>query len=150
MINVPTDRIYKFAAVGGLVLSIAAGNMALNQYHETALQNAEFYGKTMELTAVYQRFASQARDHGERVDKLPKTELTDDERSALVLESEKFKERIPEFDKEFEHAKAAALRQQAVTAHFYRIQTIKFILAGSLIICGLLASFWGFRIWLSK
>lgn len=149
MITTPTDQLYKFAAIGGLVLAFAGGAGALRMYHETGIQQAEFIGAVGKMDAVYNRFAPLAREQIARGEKLKSNALTPRERAAIEVESQKFREMIPTFDKEFEEAMSLARRQEAITRHFRQMQAIWLVLAGAAIGIGAFFSYRGFKVWRS-
>jgi hypothetical protein len=150
MISPPTDRLYKFAAIGGLALALGGGAGALRQYHETGLQEAEFFGSVAKLGSVYSRFATQAREQIAREQKLKSSAISAGERAALEKEVESFRSSVPSFDKEFEEAKAGAQRQEAVARHFRRMQAIWLVLAGVALTVRGVVSYRGFKVWRSS
>lgn len=147
MISPPTDRLYKFAAIGGIALALGGGAGALKQYNETGLQEAEYFGKVAQMLAVYNRFAAQGREQITRQEEIKSPSLPADRIALLEAEMEKFRAQIPMFDKEFEEAQAAAQKQEAITRHYRKMQTIWALLAGVSIGFGLLAAYLGFRVW---
>jgi hypothetical protein len=147
MITPPTDRLYKFAAIGGLALALAGGTGALRQYHETGLQFAEFVGTVMKQEAVYNRFASMAREQITWNEKLKDANLDPAERELLEARTREFRRMLPSFDKDFEEATAAARRQEVITRHYRRMQAIWLTLAGVAIGAGGFISYRGFTVW---
>jgi hypothetical protein len=147
MITPPTDYLYKFTAVGGLTLALAGGAGALHQYDETGKQQADFVGAVMKTANVSNRFAIQAREQLSRTHKLMKPGLTPAEVDAIELQTQKFRELIPAFDKDFEEALSAANKQEAITAHFRKMQAIWLVLGGIAIGVGIFISYRGFRRW---
>jgi Flp pilus assembly protein TadB len=150
MLDAPTDRLHKFAAIGGLALAIAGGGGALRQYNETGIQYAEYVGSALKIGEVYNRFAAQAREQIKRNERLKSKALSEIEQETLQAETKRFKENVPIFDKEFEEAQAAAGKQRAITEHYYRMQAIWLVLAGASIVSGLFISYRGFKVWLAQ
>ena len=145
MISPPTDRLYKFAAIGGIALALGGGAGALKQYNETGLQEAEYLGRIAQFGSVYNRFAGQGREQIALQEQLKSPSLTPERRTILEAEREKFLVQVPAFDKEFEEALAAAQKQEAITRHYRKMQIIWALLAGASIGFGLLMAYLGFN-----
>jgi hypothetical protein len=150
MISTPTDRLHKFAAIGGLAIAFASGGAALQQYHQTSLQIAEAYEKVLRGVNAYNRFAEVARGGIESAEKLrdPSISAADEKRHRKALAVSQ--ERIKVLDAEAQEAIVQMQKQMSIAQHYDRMQSIWFVIAGFSLISGLLLSWYGFRSWLRQ
>lgn len=150
MFPIPTDRLYKFTAIAGLALMLAAGAGLLGQHNETGLQQNEFAGKVLSMGAIYEEFAERTSEQIKRTERLHTVDLPNEELKKLQAEDLAYREFARKSVQEFRAAEAAAKKQQFLVQHHHAIRRLWVAIAALAFALGLAASIWGFRHWLIR
>lgn len=150
VIQIPTDRLHKFQAIAGLLITLAGLTYPAQQYHESEIKYIEAAEQVRLVTNAYNRYAKTVN---EMVDIHNKKILENKTREiANSLDQEILQKDIQanEQGREVEYGIVQTQKYVAIGRHYRFIRNMWFLVGVLCVTGGVWLSFIGFRKWLKQ
>lgn len=149
MIEIPTDRLHKFLAIGGLIAICAGIFFSLDRYNEYSLMRIKTYTKAREFYSSFQTVetlresVTRMRETRKKLNKREAVEYLDKEIDFL---DEKHEREIDNMIRLIRESREMV----ELTNHYKLMSYIWFSLSAILLTLGMIFSYFGFKKWLSQ
>lgn len=146
MLELPTDRLCKFFAVGGLLLAVLGGLVALDRFHEAELRRIDAAEKADAAKVAYARL-SEAVDRQVRLSKAVRTEVDASRQARLLDDFWKLNDETERLKPALDQAIVDLKKHGDLNKHYAYMRRLWLYLGGGSLLLGLGASLLGFWRW---
>jgi hypothetical protein len=147
MLNPPTDRLHKFAAIAGLALLIVGITIPVQKYQEAEVQRIEAIAKMQEVRYAYERYASQVNQMIDMRNDAVTRGLKDSELEAVKGKIRALDPEAEKLGKETERVIVEMIKHTELAAHLGFVQNLWFAISFFGALGGSVLAFFGFRQW---
>ncbi|MEJ8847007.1 hypothetical protein [Variovorax rhizosphaerae] len=146
MAELPTDKLCKFFAVGGIVIAVLGGTVAVERFHQAELRRIDADEKANAAKAAYARL-SAAIDRQVDLSKSVRAEANATKRAALLADFWKLNDETKLLMPAVDTAIVELKKHGDLNKHFAFMRTLWMYIGGVCVVLGTIASGLGFRSW---
>jgi len=150
MLTLPTDRLHKFLAIGGLALIVIGVTYPIQQYNEAELRRIDAFEKAQRVYFAYGRFAQKVNEGIAIYNRTVKERMSPEEARPFKDQILKKLPEMEELDREVADALVQLQKHVELMMHFYFMRNLWFTLGLCFVVSGIYLSYRGFRQWLSQ
>jgi len=142
----PTDKLYKFLAIGGIVLFVFGITVPLDHYNKYEIQRIQAIEKVNELLYAQSEFA---REVNHQIEKFNEAKESGDIEALenVAREVLKLEPKIRQIEKNVQNKIVQSLKHSQLLSHYELMKNIWFATGIASVFAGILISVVGFKLW---